>query len=67
MTLHYRINTKLSAKDIAPMRDLIPEFCDGIKLIQVRLWCSAQGPDLLANGQTFPNHFLASCEFSWNL
>lgn len=30
-----RINTKLAAKELAPMRDLIPDICDGTKLIQV--------------------------------
>jgi hypothetical protein len=30
-----RINTKLAAKELTPMRDLIPDICDGTKLIQV--------------------------------
>ncbi|KAG7571306.1 hypothetical protein FFLO_00818 [Filobasidium floriforme] len=30
------INTKLAAKELAPMRDLIPDICDGTKLIQMK-------------------------------
>lgn len=33
-----RINTKLTAKDLTPMRDLIPDICDGTKLIQVSVF-----------------------------
>jgi hypothetical protein len=51
-----RINTKLAAKELAPMRDLIPDICDGTKLIQVSLFNAPY--DLLCSSSHFILYFL---------
>lgn len=53
-----RINTKLAAKELAPMRDLIPDICDGTKLIQVSF--SVAPYDLLCWSSHFIGHHLDS-------
>jgi hypothetical protein len=32
-----RLNAKLEAANVEPMTDLVKDFCDGVKLIQVSL------------------------------